>query len=81
MTASPFLRTIAPFEYFRMHGTGSRYASDYSDEELNRLKDHALEAWENGKRNVFIYFNNDYNAFAPKNATRLMELLEIIQER
>jgi len=78
---TPFVRSIAPFKYFRLHGTGNRYASDYSDEELIQFKEPVIDAWQNGEREVFIYFNNDYNAFAPKNATRLIELLDFSQNR
>jgi uncharacterized protein YecE (DUF72 family) len=68
----PFEKLIAPFKYMRMHGSGARYASDYSEEELHTIagKIGSLET------DVYCYFNNDYNAYAPHNALRLIQILQ-----
>ena len=71
----PFDECIAPFKYFRMHGLGERYASNYSERDLENLAKKVLRAWEGGKREVFVYFNNDYGGYAPANAARLRELV------
>jgi uncharacterized protein YecE (DUF72 family) len=67
-----FEDVIAPFKYIRLHGIRERYTSNYSDEELREL---AGKIKAIGK-DVYVYFNNDYNAYAPHNALRLIEILE-----
>jgi uncharacterized protein YecE (DUF72 family) len=58
--------------YLRLHGPKRWYRHDYSNEELaewaNRVK-------ASGARRAWIYFNNDNNAYAPKNATAMRRLL------
>jgi uncharacterized protein YecE (DUF72 family) len=71
----PFDECIALFKYFRMHGLGERYASNYSEGDLQTLAKKALHAWDGGNREVFVYFNNDYGGYAPANAARLRELV------
>ncbi len=57
--------------YVRFHGK-KWYNYDYSDEELRFWADRIKNS---GANECFVYFNNDYNAFAPKNALKLKELL------
>ena len=63
------------FAYIRLHGSGGMYASCYSDEELSRW---AKKIARLGKEveAVYIYFNNDAQAFAVKNALTLAGYLE-----
>jgi uncharacterized protein YecE (DUF72 family) len=61
------------FLYLRFHGAGRQlYRYNYSDEELrdwaNRVKPH-LRA-----RTLYAFFNNDYNANAPRNAATFKAL-------
>ena len=60
--------------YVRFHGTEGRYAGNYSDK---TLKDWAK--WINELRKeagrIFVYFNNDYNAYAVANAKTLTDLV------
>ena len=72
----PFEEVITGFKYFRMHGSGSRYASNYSKEELSDLAIKAEKAIQRGCSDVYVYFNNDYNAYAPYNAIQLTEILK-----
>ena len=69
------LVATANFAYIRFHGSTELYSSDYSDEELTlwaeRIKDLATNLKE-----VYIYFNNDAEAFATKNAVTLGKYLE-----
>jgi uncharacterized protein YecE (DUF72 family) len=69
------LVATADFAYIRFHGSTGLYSSLYSDEELaewaGRLAGLASEVEE-----VYIYFNNDSEAFAVKNATTLGGYLE-----
>ncbi len=68
------LVTTADFAYIRFHGSTGLYSSCYSDEELadwaRRLADLATSL-----RAVYIYFNNDAEAFAVKNAISLRSYL------
>jgi uncharacterized protein YecE (DUF72 family) len=69
------LAATADFAYIRFHGSTELYSSCYSDEELvdwaRRLGGLASEAKE-----VYIYFNNDAEAFAVMNALTLGDYLE-----
>jgi uncharacterized protein YecE (DUF72 family) len=62
------------FVYIRMHGGKVLYSSNYSEEEL---KGWAAKIKKYLKENLdaYIYFNNDAQGFAPKNAQRLLELI------
>jgi uncharacterized protein YecE (DUF72 family) len=59
--------------YVRLHGPKRWYRYDYSKEELtewaNRIK-------ASGAKRAWIYFNNDNNAHAPKNASALRRMLK-----
>ncbi|MBW2029026.1 MAG: DUF72 domain-containing protein [Deltaproteobacteria bacterium] len=61
----------ADFLYVRLHGSKKLYASCYSEEELGDWAK-KIRGW--GKR-AFVYFDNDFEGFAVKNAARLKELL------
>jgi len=69
------LVVTADFAYIRFHGSTDLYSSCYSDEELagwaKRLANLAtnLEA-------MYIYFNNDAEAFAVRNAITLRGYLQ-----
>jgi len=69
------LMATADFAYMRFHGSSALYSSCYSDEELadwaKRLADLAANLKE-----VYIYFNNDAEAFAVRNAKTLRGYLE-----
>ncbi|MEJ0063136.1 MAG: DUF72 domain-containing protein [Alphaproteobacteria bacterium] len=58
--------------YVRFHGTGQWYRHDYSKAELaiwaERIK-------SSGAKRAWVYFNNDYDAYAIKNARELLRQL------
>lgn len=68
------LVATADFAYVRFHGRDQLYASNYSDEQLaewaGRLRDLATNLKE-----VYVYFNNDIEAFAVNNAITLRDYL------
>jgi len=68
------LVATADFAYIRFHGSTGLYWSCYSDEEL---EDWAQKISGLGKKldTVYIYFNNDAEGFAIKNARTLGEKL------
>jgi uncharacterized protein YecE (DUF72 family) len=62
------------FVYLRRHGSEGNYIGEYSREQLE--KDAArIRKYLAGKRDVFIYFNNDAGGAAPRNARELAALL------
>jgi uncharacterized protein YecE (DUF72 family) len=70
------LRATSSVVYARLHGPdqGALYGGSYSDEDLRWWTDRARE-WESQGREVFVYFNNDGDGNAVRNADRLRELL------
>jgi uncharacterized protein YecE (DUF72 family) len=58
--------------YVRFHGTQRWYRHDYSDTEL---ADWARRIKAAGAKRVWAYFNNDFQAFAIKNALTLNHML------
>ena len=69
----PLLATV-DFAYIRFHGKDSLYSSSYSDEELADWAERIKKLAQNLDM-VYIYFNNDIQGFALKNAETMMELL------
>lgn len=64
----------ASFVYVRRHGPKARYQGSYPTASLRQ--DAALvRAWVAEGRDVCVYFNNDRNGHAHRNATELRELL------
>ncbi|UPJ44934.1 DUF72 domain-containing protein [Bradyrhizobium sp. 40] len=58
--------------YVRLHGPERWYRHDYSDDELSKW---ASRIKESGAKRAWIYFNNDYDAHAPRNAKTLHRML------
>ncbi len=69
----PLLAT-ADFAYIRFHGRDSLYSSCYSDEELAEWAKRIGDLAKN-LESVYIYFNNDVEGFALKNAAKIREFL------
>lgn len=68
------LPLTAGFVYLRRHGRGGSYAGCYSHEELLADAGRIRKYLEEG-RDVYIYFNNDAEGYAPENARELEQLL------
>ena len=63
----------ANFIFIRHHGPGDLYASSYSNAELK--KDACrIRSWMVEGKDVYVYFNNDANGFAVKNALELKQM-------
>ena len=69
------LVATADFAYVRFHGSASLYSSSYSDEELAGWAKKLINLARNLEA-VYIYFNNDAEAFAVKNAMTLRGFLQ-----
>ncbi len=65
----------APLVYIRRHGPSGYYAGSYSKEQLE-TDAKAIKGFLKENRDVFVYFNNDFEGFAPKNALQLKALLQ-----
>ena len=69
------LVATADFAYIRFHGSSGLYSSCYSDEELANWAKNLASLATNLKA-VYIYFNNDAEAFAVRNAKTLRSYLQ-----
>jgi len=61
----------APWTYVRFHRGVRGRNGNYSDSELREWADR-IRGWD---VDVYAYFNNDWEAFAPRNALQLLRLL------
>ena len=74
------LVATADFAYIRFHGNAALYSSCYSDEELADWAK-KLAGLPKNLKTVYIYFNNDIEGFAVKNAITIRGYLETQQQR
>lgn len=71
----PYSETItAKTIYVRFHGPDALYASAYSDEMLQYYAGR-FKQWVNEGHEVWAYFNNDINGYAPEDAQRLQAMV------
>ncbi|NPV06952.1 MAG: DUF72 domain-containing protein [Anaerolineae bacterium] len=64
----------ADFVYVRFHGPDGRYQGHYRTEELAE-RAATFRGWAKQGRDVYAYFNNDWQGHAVRDATELLELL------
>lgn len=69
------LPVTADFVYIQRHGEGGNYALSYSTEQLKEDANKIKEYLKKGK-DVYMFFNNDANAYAPQNAMELKKMLD-----
>jgi uncharacterized protein YecE (DUF72 family) len=69
------LEATADFVYVRFHGSTWLYGGSYSDEELTKWAKE-ISKLARGKKAVYIYFNNDAEAFAVQNARTLERMIK-----
>jgi uncharacterized protein YecE (DUF72 family) len=63
----------ADFTIVRLHYGARGRRGNYSETELREWADR-IDGWRR-RVDTFVYFNNDWEAFAPRNAARLKQLL------
>lgn len=70
-------RATTDFVYIRMHGpeTAAPYAGSYSTAELQRWAEQ-IGLWVSENRSVLVYFNNDGQGNAVRNACELRQLIQ-----
>ena len=66
-------RLTGPIAYVRFHGTGRKYGGSYSPSRLQPWAEWISEAAQ--QCDVYVYFNNDADGHAVRNAQTLKELL------
>jgi uncharacterized protein YecE (DUF72 family) len=66
--------------YIRGHGPGGRYKGHYPDATLKAWSG-AIAQWRRQRRTVYVYFDNDQKSAAPRDALRLMTLLEEVRPK
>ncbi len=69
----------ASFVYIRRHGPTSLYSSCYTEKEI-RKEASFIENFLKNNIGVFIYYNNDANAWAVRNALQLKEMIKNASE-
>ena len=62
------------FIYVRLHGSRKLYASEYTEDELQRWKK-KIHRWG---LETYVYFDNDASGYAPKNALRLKAIMGVV---
>lgn len=67
-------RVTTDLVYLRLHGHSHTYASAYSTPDLHRWAER-IRGWLDGGRDVHVYFDNDAEGAAPRDALRLLALL------
>jgi uncharacterized protein YecE (DUF72 family) len=60
--------------YIRLHGHTRKYASSYSKPALRKWATR-IQRWLQENRDVHVYFDNDAEGAAPRNALALLEIL------
>jgi uncharacterized protein YecE (DUF72 family) len=65
----------ADFVYIRRHGPGDLYSSCYSEKDLDKNKEQ-IKDWLKQVKEVYVYFNNDWQGYAVKNALTLLEMMK-----
>ena len=63
--------------YYRFHGRAGMYTYDYSENELKEIAEQLYGLSKQGVKEVYVFFNNDYEGNAVKNALALKKLLNI----
>ena len=65
----------ASFVYVRGHGPGGHYRGHYSERTLKEWA-RQITKWKRGRKDVYVYFDNDQKSAAPADALKLMRMLE-----
>ena len=62
-----------PLLYYRLHGEGEIYASNYTEQQLSTLVDNVKE--NKIIEHAYVFFNNDIHTFAVHNARQMLSML------
>jgi uncharacterized protein YecE (DUF72 family) len=67
-------RVTTDLVYIRLHGHTRKYASSYSNASLAKWAAR-IRCWLKQDHDVHVYFDNDAEGAAPRNALTLLEML------
>ncbi|HEX8689130.1 MAG TPA: DUF72 domain-containing protein, partial [Solirubrobacterales bacterium] len=67
----PDASPLGPIAYLRLHYGRRGRNGNYSDRELDGWR-RRIAAWR-ARRPVYVYLNNDWQGFAPRNALKLRQ--------
>ncbi len=72
----PLVKVTSDFSYVRFHGRGRKYWYNYLylEKELKEWVPR-IEDLKNQVKRVYVYFNNHFKGYAPKNALELLNML------
>jgi len=70
----------SPNGYISLHGRKQWYSYNYSNEELQEIANTVQRMNSAGIDTVYIFFNNDFEGYAPKNAQYLANILREMSE-
>lgn len=68
------LQVTADFVYLRLHGPGNKYQGSYTPAALKKWARQCGQ-WQNDKKDVYVYFDNDQAGYAAFNAQQLISLV------
>jgi uncharacterized protein YecE (DUF72 family) len=63
--------------YIRLHGRKHWYSDNYTEGELMEIAGLSRQLARKGARRVYIFFNNDFEGYAPANALALKHILAL----
>jgi len=66
----------ADFIYIRMHGSKVLFSSKYTTQELKFLVQ-KIKKWQKDRKDIYVYFNNDFAGYAVDNAKSLEKFLKL----
>lgn len=70
------MEVTADFLYVRLHGpSDQKYKGKYNEDQLGWWADR-LREWKDDGKDVYLYFDNDEQGFAPQNALELKDMVE-----
>jgi len=67
--------STADFVYIRMHGSQVLFGSKYTKKELTDLAQ-LIKKYLRQKKDIYVYFNNDFHGYAIENAKELIKILK-----
>jgi uncharacterized protein YecE (DUF72 family) len=71
------IETTTNYTYIRLHGPSrQKYWGSYSDEQLKEWAKR-IRKWSASMKAIYLYFDNDPEGFAPRNAQTLMKMLKL----
>lgn len=68
--------TTGQAAYLRLHGRRRWYADFYTTDELHEIAHLVEKLASHDTRQIYLYFNNDFQGYAPHNALQLKEMLQ-----